>query len=147
MGQRLAAARKAAGLTAEELAGRMGLSSGERIQAWESGIAERPRPRFIPPLAATLSIDPLILLDVDPADPPLAALRLVAGLSMRDIAERTGLIPMTYQRLENTGRTGKRMPLNDDIVAELAAALGAEPTRVWAAIEASRRLSSFGPRS
>lgn len=138
-GDRLLAARTAAGLTEEELAGRVGLSSGVRITAWESGIVERPRPRFLPPLAVELGIDPMSLLDVDPADPPLSALRLVAGLRMQDVSELTGLQAMTYQRLENTGRTGRRLPLTDELIARLAAAFGTQPANVWAALEVARR--------
>lgn len=138
-GDRLRVARMAAGITEEELAGRLGLSSGVRIQAWESGIVERPRPRFLPPLAAELGIDPMSLLDVDLADPPLAALRLVAGHRMQDVSELTGMHPMTYQRLESTGRTGRRLPLTDELIGRLAAAFGTSPANVWAALEASRR--------
>lgn len=138
-GDRLRLARTAVGLTEEELAGRLGLSSGVRIQAWESGVVERPRPRYLSPLAAELGIDPMSLLDVDPTDPPLAALRLVAGLRMQDVSELTGLHPMTYQRLESTGRTGRRLPLTDELIASLAAAFGTQSANVWAALEAARR--------
>ncbi len=68
-GDRLQAAREAVGLTREELAMNLGLSSPARLRVWESGL-ERPRPRFIPRLAAALGVDPLHLLDVDPDAPP-----------------------------------------------------------------------------
>jgi transcriptional regulator with XRE-family HTH domain len=77
-GDRLQAAREAVGLTREELATRLELSSPARVRVWESGL-ERPRPRFVPRVAAALGVDPLYLLDVDAGDPPLAALRLAAA--------------------------------------------------------------------
>jgi transcriptional regulator with XRE-family HTH domain len=52
-GDRLQAAREAVGLTREELATRLELSSPARVRVWESGL-ERPRPRFVPRLAAAL---------------------------------------------------------------------------------------------
>ncbi len=77
-GDRLLAARQAAGISREDLASALELSSPRRIRVWESG-HERPRPRFVPRLAAALGVEPLYLLDVDPDDPPLAALRAAAG--------------------------------------------------------------------
>src|SRR3954464_12773716 len=90
-------------LTREELATRLDLSSPSRIRVWETGL-ERPRPRFVPRLAAALGVDPLHLLDVDPADPPLAALPLAAGLATNEVTA-PGLSVMTYVRLED-GRPG-----------------------------------------
>src|SRR5688572_12120950 len=63
-GDRLRAAREAVGLTREELATKLELSGPARIRVWETGL-ERPRPRFVPRLAAALGVDPLHLLDVD----------------------------------------------------------------------------------
>jgi transcriptional regulator with XRE-family HTH domain len=83
-GDRLQAAREAMGLTREELATRLELSSPARIRVWELGL-ERPRPRFIPRLAAVLDVSPYHLLDVDPGDPPLAALRLAAGFATNEL--------------------------------------------------------------
>jgi len=94
---------RAAGLSREDLTLQLGLSSPYRIRQWEMGF-ERPQPRFVPPLAATLKIDPLHLLDVDPADPPLAALRVAAGLSIAHVGTSTMSL-MTFQRLED-GRPG-----------------------------------------
>lgn len=102
-GDRLQAAREAMGLTREELATRLELSSPARIRVWELGL-ERPRPRFIPRLAAALDVSPYHLLDVDPGDPPLAALRLAAGFATNELTA-PGLSVMTYVRLED-GRPG-----------------------------------------
>jgi transcriptional regulator with XRE-family HTH domain len=88
-GDRLQAAREAMGLTREELASQHELSSPSRIRVWETGL-ERPRPRFMPRLAAALGVDPLYLLDVDPDDPPLVALRLAAGLATNEITAPGG---------------------------------------------------------
>src|SRR4051794_13837756 len=83
-GDRLRAAREAAGLTREELATKLELSDPARIRVWETGL-ERPRPRFVPRLAAALGVDQLYLLDVDAGDPPLAALRLAAGFATNQV--------------------------------------------------------------
>ena len=78
-GDRLQAAREATGMSREELATKLELSSPVRVRVWEMGL-ERPRPRFVPRLAVALGVNPLYLLDVDPDDPPLAAPRVAAGL-------------------------------------------------------------------
>jgi hypothetical protein len=101
---------------------------------WERG-AEQPRPRFVPALAAALELEPLELLDVDPADPPLSALRLAAGLSLPDM-QRVAAVPvMTYQRLERG--IGSAQP-RDDTVGAVATALGVTPDHVRAAIGRAR---------
>ena len=71
-GDRLQAARESAGLSRDDLAERLELSSPARVRVWELGL-ERPRPRFVPRLAAAVGIEPLHLLDVDPDDPPPSA--------------------------------------------------------------------------
>src|SRR3954451_22022301 len=86
------------GLSREELATKLELSSPVRIRVWETGL-ERPRPRFVPRLAPAVGVDPLYLLDVDRDDPPLAALRLAAGLATNEVTG-AGLSVMTYVRLE-----------------------------------------------
>ncbi len=142
-GDRLQAAREAVGLTREELATKLELSSPARIRVWESGL-ERPRPRFIPRLAAALGVDPLHLLDVDPVDPPLAALRLAAGRATNEVTA-PGLSVMTYVRLED-GRPGADPPVR--LITAIAEALGVDVPRVEAAVRRSRSdhaaLASFG---
>ncbi len=100
---RLLAARKAACLSREDLALALGLSSPARIRVWELGL-ERPRPRFIPRLAAALDVSPYHLLDVDPGDPPLAALRLAAGFATNELTA-PGLSVMTYGRPRDVRRS------------------------------------------
>ena len=142
-GDRLQAAREAMGLTREELAAKLELSSPARIRVWETGL-ERPRPRFVPRLAAALGVDPLHLLDVDPDDPPLAALRLVAGRATNEVTA-PGLSVMTYVRLED-GRPGADPP--GKLIAAVAEVLGVDVPRVEAAVRRSRSdhaaLASFG---
>jgi hypothetical protein len=105
-GDHLQAAREAVGLSREGLATELELSSPVRIRVWETGL-ERPRPRFVPRLAAALGVDPLYLLDVDRDDPPLAALRLAAGLATNEVTG-PGLSVMTYVRLENAPEPSSR---------------------------------------
>src|SRR3954468_6489604 len=130
-------------LTREELATRLELSSPSRIRVWETGL-ERPRPRFVPRLAAPLGGEPLHLLDIDVDDPPLAGLRLAAGLATNEVTA-TGLSVMTFVRLED-GRPGAAA--SGKGIAAIAEALGVEVPRVKAAIRRSRRdhaaLASFG---
>ncbi|MGI8681355.1 MAG: helix-turn-helix domain-containing protein [Mycobacteriales bacterium] len=132
-GDRLLAAREAAGLSREDLTLALDLSSPYRILQWESG-NERPQPRFIPPLADVLGVEAMYLLDVDPEDPPLAALRLAAGVATEQMGA-PGMSIMTYQRLE-VGRLS--VTPTPAIVAAIAAALNVEPARVEAAILRSR---------
>ena len=142
-GDRLQAAREAMGLTREELATKLELSSPSRIRVWETGL-ERPRPRFVPRLAAALGVDPLHLLDVDPDDPPLAALRLAAGLATNEVTA-PGLSVMTYVRLED-GRPGAEPSAG--LITTIAEVLGVDVPRVSAAVRRSRgdhaALTSFG---
>ncbi|SOC48610.1 Helix-turn-helix domain-containing protein [Blastococcus aggregatus] len=142
-GDRLQTAREAVGLTREELATRLELSSPARVRVWESGL-ERPRPRFVPRLAAALGVDPLYLLNVDAGDPPLAALRLAAGFATNQVTA-PGLSVMTYVRLED-GRPG--VDHSAKVITAVAEVLGVDVARVKAAIRRSRSdhaaLASFG---
>ena len=127
------AAREAAGLSRDDLAAKLELSSPARIRVWELGL-ERPRPRFLPRLAAAIGVEPLYLLDVDPDDPPLAALRVAAGLATNEMGA-PGMSVMTYVRLED-GRPGA-VP-TADVVQAAAEVLGVDAARVKAAIHRSR---------
>lgn len=132
-GDRLLAAREAAGLSRDELTLRLGFSSPLRIKVWEDG-AERPRPSLVPPLAAAVGVDPLHLLDVDPADPPLAALRIAAGLALTQMA-RPRLSVMRYQRIEG----GQLRDVSGDVVTMIAQVMQIDPRRVEASIQRTRR--------
>ena len=120
-------------MTREDVARALELSSPSRIRVWELGL-ERPRPRFVPRLAATLHVPPLYLLDVDPSDPPLAALRVAAGLATNEMAA-PGVSVMTYVRLED-GRPGADP--SAVVVAAVAVVLGVDIARVEAAVSRSR---------
>jgi DNA-binding XRE family transcriptional regulator len=133
-GNRLKAAREAIGLSREELATKLELSSPVRIRVWETGL-ERPRPRFVPRLAAAVGVDPVYLLDVDLDDPPLAALRLAAGLATNEVTG-PGLSVMTYVRLED-GRPGADP--SSKVIAAISHVLGVDIPRVEAAVRRSRR--------
>ena len=133
-GDRLRAAREAAGLSRDDLAVALGLSSPSRIRLWESG-AEHPRPRFVPRLAVTLGVEPLELLDVDPDDPPLIALRLAVGRATNEMSA-PGMSVMTYVRLED-GRAGADP--SDGVIAAIASELHIDDAQVRSAIRRSRR--------
>lgn len=133
-GDRLQAAREAAGLSREDLARVLELSSPARIRVWELGL-ERPRPRFLPRLAQVLGVAPLELLDVDPEDPPLVALRVAAGRATNEMGA-PGMSVMTYVRLED-GRPGAEPP--DAVLDALADRLGVSRMRAAAAVRRSRR--------
>jgi hypothetical protein len=95
-------------------------------------------------LAAALGVHPLHLLDVDVDDPPLAGLRLAAGLATNEVTA-PGLSVMTFVRLED-GRPGADPSVK--VIAAIAEALGVDVPRVEAAVRRSRRdhaaLASFG---
>jgi DNA-binding XRE family transcriptional regulator len=133
-GDRLQAAREALGLSREEVARKLELSSPGRIRVWERGL-ERPRPRIVPRLAAALGVDPLYLLDVDLDDPPLAALRLAAGLATNQVTG-PGLSVMTYVRLED-GRPGADP--SSDVISAISQVFDVDIPRVEAAVRRSRR--------
>jgi hypothetical protein len=129
-------------MTQAMLAEVLGVSDGLRISLWERG-SEQPRPRFVPALAAALGVEPLELLDVNPTDPPLWALRLAAGRSLPGMQAAAGLPVMMYQRLERgVGSTEPR----PGTVEAVATALGVSPERVRAAIRPHRRHHRAQPR-
>ncbi len=121
-------------MSREELATKLELSSPARLRVWETGL-ERPRPRFVPRLAVALGVNPLYLLDVDPDDPPLAALRLAAGLATNEVTG-PGLSVMTYVRLED-GRPGGDPSAK--VIAAISGVLGVDIPRLEAAVRRSRR--------
>ena len=85
-GEALVAARIRAGLSQNELARAMGLSSGQRMSRWERGDARPRNPQMLHALAAALGVAPrelLVPMDV----PDLRWLRFVAGLSVEELAQ------------------------------------------------------------
>lgn len=132
-GDRLLSARVAAGLSREDLTLALDLSSPWRIRQWELG-HERPRPRFVPLLAAAVRVEPLHLLDVDPEDPPLAAVRIAAGLTLDDL-NAPGMSKQSFMRLEDGRLTAA---LAAELVDSMTAALAVSPEQLLAAIRRSR---------
>ncbi len=133
-GDRLRAAREAAGLTEKDLTLILELSGPYRIKQWERGI-ERPQPRFVPRLAEAVRIHPLDLLDVDPKDPPLAAIRIAAGQGTKQMSG-PGMSFMTYQRIEDARSNTE---VTDEMITAIAETLRTEPSRIEAAIVRTRR--------
>lgn len=132
-GARLAALRRAAGLVQSDLAVHLG-TVDRRVGEWERG-EQQPRPHYLVAIAAALDVDPLELLDVDPQDPPLLALRLAAGMTLRELAEASGIPFSSYRRFERG--VGRAAP-GGDVVDALASALGVTPQQVQRAAACSR---------
>ena len=126
--------RQGAGLTQLQLAVALGVAAKTRISRWELG-AEQPQTRYLPGLSKALGVPALHLLDVDPADPPLAAWRASRGLTVADMVEATGLPHTSYLRLEQ-GELQSAPP--DRVVKALASALRLSASTVRAAVERSR---------
>lgn len=97
-GQRLRAARIAAGLSQSQVARELGIRT-PTVSDWERGLSA-PRPVMIPRLARLYQVTPFKLLGVDPAAPTIAALRLARGLTLADVADAIGVSVMTYRRIE-----------------------------------------------
>jgi len=133
LGQRVVELRKAAGLLQADLATQLA-TRDRRIGEWERG-ERQPHPQHLVRLAAALEVDPLTLLDVDPQDPPLLALRLAAGLTLQQLAAASTVPYSTYQRLETGVSRGE--PASSAAQA-LASALRVEVGTVQRAIVRSR---------
>ncbi len=137
-GDELAALRRQAGFSQVELASSLGVSN-TRVSEWERGDVSRPHPRQLLAIADAVGVDALRLLDCDPTDPPLLALRLRAGLSLHEVAERTALPYSNYRRLEQGLR---RRVLPQTMLEALAVAFGVSAGEVQRAID--RSLSEAG---
>lgn len=98
----LVAARIRAGLSQNELARAMGLSSGQRMSRWERGDARPRNPQMLHALAAALGVAPRELL-VPMETPDLRWLRFVAGLSVEELAEAAHVSVSTLKRWEARG--------------------------------------------
>lgn len=140
LGEKLAQLRRNAGLRQADLGATLGVH-GTRVSEWERGDLQ-PHPRHVLALARALDVAPLELLDSDPQDPPLMALRLAAGLTLRDLEEVSGIPYGTYRRLE-TGLT-RRDPTPATLDA-LAAALVVPPDRLQRALACSRVPTTRAP--
>lgn len=132
-GDRVAELRKALGLLQTELAEQLG-TRDRRVGEWERG-EQQPQPRHLVALARALAVDPLSLLDVDQQDPPVLALRLASGLTLKELAETSGVPQTTYLRLE-TGVGRSATPVT--VLEPLAAVLGVTRARLHRAVVHSR---------
>ena len=118
------------GLSHDALARLIGRSRREIIH-WEQG--RHPTPALLVALAEALGVDPLELLDVTEGTAALPDLRGRAGLATVDVAERLGVHPTTYRRLERG-----LAPLSQDTAATLAALFGTTPARIAGAYAQGR---------
>ena len=132
-GQRLVAARVAAGLTQQQLADTVGVAR-PLVSDWERGTT-RPRASNVPAVAAAIGIDPLELVADDYHQLDLEALRLAAGLSRQALAEAAGMTFPRYQRLE-AGERASDPPA--DLVRRLARILSVPVDTVLMARENAR---------
>lgn len=116
-------ARLAAGLSTEELAGRLGRTR-TTVARWEAG-SRLPQPSNVQALAAALGVSPEVLVE---APQSLSGLRASRGLSQAQVAEAIGVTQPAYARVES-GRSGASYELvvalaelfgvNVDVVGEL----------------------------
>ncbi|WP_240978038.1 helix-turn-helix transcriptional regulator [Knoellia koreensis] len=133
--QALRDARVKAGLTQHELARLVGVAGGERVSRWERS-ASVPRAEVLHRIADVLNVTSADLLVPATGDPDLRRLRVLAGLSARQVAEETHVSVPTYARWES-GQLD-RMPSQVALQA-LAKVLGVGVDEVRAALTAARR--------
>lgn len=127
-------ARVKAGLTQHELARLIGVAGGERVSRWERG-ASAPRPELLRRIAAVLDVGLRDLLTPVAGDSDLRRLRVLAGHSARDVADRAHMSVPTYARWES-GHIDRPSIASLETLAEV---LGVSPAVVAAALTAARR--------
>lgn len=91
---------------------------GRRVASWESGHYQ-PRAADVPRLAQILEVDPLDLLAGGREHPTPATLRIAAGMSLEQLAERARVAYGSCQRIDS----GVVTP-TQDVAAKLAAIVG-----------------------
>lgn len=104
-------ARERLGLSRSQLAELAGVPR-ERLWAWERG-RDQPTASAIPSLARALGLFPMDLLEVDAAAPTFAAIRITRGVTLQELAKRTGIPYTRIHRLER----GTTRASADDVVA------------------------------
>ena len=137
-GAALRSAREKAGLTQHDLAYEIGVAGGERVSRWERGASE-PRPAVLHRVAAVLGVQVSQLLVSPQSEPDLRRLRVLAGLSARQVAEQAHVSLPTYARWE--AGSFERLPSAASLQA-LAKALDVSVEAVTAAVESTRRASN-----
>ena len=133
-GAALRAAREKAALTQHELAYAIGVAGGERVSRWERGASE-PRPAVLHRVAAVLGVQVSQLLVSPRSEPDLRRLRVLAGLSARQLAEQSHVSLPTYARWE--AGNFERLPSSASLQA-LASALSVSVEAVTVAVASSR---------
>ena len=134
-GEKLRAAREAAGLTQAQLAVAVGLAGGERISEWERGASSPRTPELLHRVARACHVRPSALLRDDPSPQvDLRWLRFSAGVTLDEVAEAADTPPPTVRRWE---RHGLPASLSPQVARSLAEVLGVElealrPTQVAA---------------
>jgi transcriptional regulator with XRE-family HTH domain len=130
---RLRAARLAANLTQTALAAVADVHPNE-VGYWEAG-TRVPQVETVAALARALGISPADLLEPSTGGrPTLRQLRVAAGLSQEQAADRAGLQKHRYAALER----GEAARLTDGEVSALASALDAGSDQIRAAHAAGR---------
>lgn len=128
-------ARERSGLTQHELARLVGVAGGERVSRWERG-ASAPRAEVLHRIATVLNVRSTDLLTPVRGRADLRRLRVMAGLSARQVAERTHISVPTYARWES-GHIDRTPPTVT--LEALAEVLGVSVADVTAGLAAARR--------
>lgn len=132
-GQRLRAARKAAGLTLAQVSDQVGVHITV-VANWERG-ERTPQVNRLGALARVLGVRPADLVEMAEEDPgSLRALRIDAGLLQGQLAARAGLTRTGYAALER----GEIASISEANCAALAEALGVDAVEVRTAQAVSR---------
>lgn len=127
----LRAAREQAGVSQNDLARRVGMSSGTRVSRWERGEARPRNPEILHAIAAALEVEAVTLLLPVQDGPDLRWLRFAAGLSVGQLAEAAHTSVSTVKRWEAEGLVAP----SETTVRALATALRAAPADVRRALQ------------
>lgn len=134
--RRLRALRLDKGMSQHALSLKVGVQGAAAISAWERGLAT-PRPSTLLRVARELGVDPAELLALDDTRvQTLRELRVVKGMTLRDLAAAASTSPSTLRRWESGNFV--RAP-GADVVRALARALDLRPGQVEAALKQGGR--------
>jgi len=128
--------RKQRGFTLDALGERINYARPNLI-AWEKGRVSPSAARLVE-LAQVLGIEPWQLTTRTPRSAELVDLRVWAGLTQRQLADRAGIPRSSYSVIERGGAAPSR-----DVLARLAAAIGRDERELQ---RASRRTTARAPR-
>lgn len=136
---RLRALRLRNGWTQHALSVKVGVRGAAAVSAWERGLAV-PRPATLLRIAQVLRVEPVDLLQRDDVEVlTLRELRVVRGMSLRELAAAATTSASTLRRWESGGYV--RAP-GADVVRALARALDVRPARVEEALVKARDAAS-----